>query len=199
MKGIILQRSNYTYEGDIVDDMAHGKGVFQYANGDTYRGECQFGKPDGYGVYTYKNDSTYTGFFSYGKFNGIGTYEDAKNVYKGTWRFDNKHGTFHCTKKSTHTTYLQKWLKNRMIEGYKTQYIRPEALQTTKKHPHRALKLQRPYNGKERQCMGCYNAPTNATSVDCGHVMMCYECLCKCDRCPMCRAPINRILKLFIS
>ena len=198
MKGVIVH-NDYTYEGDIVDDLAHGYGTFRYNNGDVYTGECLYNKSDGFGVYLYKNGSSYTGFFSFGKFNGIGTYEDSKNTYKGTWRFNYKHGSFYCTKKSDHITYSQKWIKNNMIEGHSIHYIQPNALKTTKKHPGKSQQLQRPYNGKDRRCMACCTAPTNATNTKCGHVVMCFDCLHKCDVCPVCRAPVISILKLFVS
>ena len=201
MKGIILLDHNYTYEGDIVDKDPHGKGIFNFTNGDRYVGECKFGKPDGFGKYTYKTGSTYTGFFSYGKINGIGTYEDNKNIYKGTWRGDKKHGLFYRTsKKGDYVTYLQKWKKNRLIEFDKIQYIRPEALQTIKKNPAKQeKKYQIRFKGNTKECMICLSKPASSTNDKCGHVVVCGECLKKCNQCPICRCPIGNIIELFIS
>lgn len=197
--GMINLMSNYTYTGDIVDNMPHGRGVFHYQNGDVYRGECYYGRLDGFGVYNYKNGGKYQGFFSNGKINGIGTYTDARNVYKGTWRLDKKHGMFYCTRLDEPVTYRQKWINGKLVEGVRAQYVEPCFLQTVKQHPRRTVR-RAPYNGKnDRRCLACCAAPTNATSAQCGHVVMCYECLGRCDLCPICRVPIVDRIQLFIS
>jgi hypothetical protein len=199
MHGIILLKHNYTYEGDIVDGESHGTGHFQYANGDKYRGSCRHDKLDGFGIYTYRSGSNYTGFFSYGKLHGVGTYEDANNIYKGTWRSDKKHGVFHRTNKERHVTYLQKWIKGRLKTKTIIQYIQPLALITTKTNPNKMPKTyQISYKGNNKQCIGCENNSTNCANDGCGHVVMCVECLSKCDTCPICRCPIGNIVKLFI-
>jgi hypothetical protein len=200
MNGIILLKSNYTYEGNIIDNEAHGKGVFQYANGDKYCGECKFGKLDGFGKYYYKSKAQYTGFFSFGKIHGVGTYEDSINIYKGTWRNDKKHGMFYRTIKNIFKTFIQKWNKGRLVKSEPCQYIQPDALQTTKDNPiRRVKKYQITYKGTEKKCMGCYDLSCNTVNDICGHVVMCYKCLSKCERCPICRAPINKLIRLFIS
>ena len=200
MNGIILENSNYTYEGNIINNEAHGKGVFYYTNGDKYIGECKFGKLDGFGEYHYKSGSIYTGFFSFGKIHGIGTYEDSTNIYKGSWRNDKKHGMFFRTQKIRNETYLQKWNKGKLISFTKTQYIQPEALRTARENPlKQPKKYQITYKGNEKKCIGCYDKPTNSTNDVCGHVAMCHDCLSKCDRCPICRAPIGNIIRLYIS
>lgn len=200
MSGIILAGSNYTYEGNIINNEAHGKGTFYYANGDKYIGECKFGKLDGFGIYYYKNESKYTGFFSVGKLHGIGTYEDSLNIYKGTWRNDKKHGMFYRTQKNTYSTFIQKWIRGKLITSNKTQYIRPDALQTIKNNPiNKPKKYQITYKGHEKKCMACIENHINATNTACGHVVMCFDCLNKCESCPICRSPIEQIIRLFIS
>jgi hypothetical protein len=199
MRGIILLKSNYTYEGEIVNNDPHGKGIFYYSNGDKYIGMCKFGKLDGFGNYIYKTGAKYTGFFSYGRLHGIGTFEDTKNIYKGSWRGDKKHGMFYRTNKVEYITYLQKWLKGKLSSGEKIQYIQPDALVTTKINPiKKEKKYQISFKGVDRKCLGCYDKPTNSVNDVCGHVSMCVDCLSKCDRCPICRAPIRNIIKLYI-
>jgi hypothetical protein len=199
MKGIILLQDNYSYEGDIQDDLPHGHGVFNYSNGDIYIGKCLYGKPDGYGKYIYKNGATYTGFFSYGKNNGVGTFEDKKNIYKGNWRFDKKHGMFYKTNKLTMISNYQKWLKNRLVENRNIPYVEPKYLQTTKKHPRKTPALRKlTYKGTGKKCMVCIENPVDATNTSCGHIVLCYQCFSKCDRCPICRIPIEKIIKLYI-
>jgi hypothetical protein len=200
MNGVILLKSNYTYEGNIIDDDAHGKGIFYYANGDKFVGECKFGKLDGFGTYYYKSGAKYVGFFSFGKIHGVGTFEDDINIYKGTWRNDRKHGLFYRTIKSTETTFMQKWNKGRLVSSTVCQYIQPIALQTTKVNPSKSpKKFQITYKGNEKKCMACCEKPCNCTNEACGHVIMCYDCLNKCQRCPICRVTINKIIRLFIS
>ena len=200
MKGIILLKSNYTYEGDIMDGDPHGIGKFEYANGDRYNGACKYGRPDGFGLYTYRSSATYKGFFSYGKIHGVGTFEDVRNIYKGHWRGDKKHGMFYRTNKIDRITYLQKWIKGKLINGKPIQFIQPIALTTTKTNPLKTpKKYQISYKGDNKQCIGCCNNSTNATNSGCGHVVMCTECLSRCKQCPICRAPIVDVIKLFIS
>lgn len=200
MNGIIILTENYTYEGKIVNKYPHGHGTFQYANGDKYIGNCHIGKPDGYGIYYFSNNSKYTGFFSNGKINGIGTFNDNINVYKGTWRNDKKHGSFYKTIIAKHQTWKQLWMKDKLIATEPTQYLQPSALNTTKVNPIKSPKVyQTSFKGVEKVCMACMERPTNAANTRCGHVVMCYDCLSKCTRCPICRSPIHHILKLFVS
>lgn len=200
MNGIILSENNYTYEGTIINNEAHGKGTYLYKNGDKYIGECKYGKPDGFGKYLYKSGSMYLGYFSYGKIHGVGTYEDTNNISKGSWRSDKKHGLFYKTKKDLCKTFMQKWNRGKLIISEEVQYIQPSALITTKQNPKNIpKKYQITYKGVDKKCMACCDKPTNAINDVCGHVTMCYECLCRCDKCPICRAPIRKIIRLFIS
>lgn len=200
MNGLILLNANYTYEGNIANGEAHGKGMFNYVNGDRFVGECKYGKHDGFGKYYYKSGAVYTGFFSFGKLHGVGTFEDETNIYKGSWRGDRKHGMFYRTKKHAFETELQKWRKGKLVQTESVQYIQPAALQTIKENPLRfAKKYQITYKGNEKKCIGCCAKCANSTNDGCGHVVMCDECLGKCDRCPICRAPIGKLIRLFIS
>lgn len=200
MTGVVISNSNYTYEGCISYNLPHGKGTFHYANGDRYVGQCKYGKADGFGMYYFNKHGTYVGFFSYGKIDGVGTYSDSINVYKGTWRRDKKHGSFYKTEKLTNTTYKQLWLNGKLITSEKTQYIQPDALQTIKINPITGpKKYQVAYRAQEKKCIACLEKHAYATNVECGHVAMCYECLEKCDKCPICRTDMGRIIKLYVS
>ncbi len=198
MKGLIVSHDNYTYTGEIKDNQPHGYGQFHYANGDIYLGQCKFGSLDGYGVYTYSK-SHYTGFYSNNKRHGIGTYEDEVNIFKGSWRNGHKHGDFYQTKKSTYSTWVQKWHKGRLITNKSIQYIRPELLYTNLENPKTQKPKQKIYRGVEKKCIGCCEKPTNAVNDACGHVVMCFDCWSRCDACPICRSPIKNIIKLYIS
>lgn len=198
--GVIINENNYTYEGEIHNGIEHGYGTFIYSNGDKYIGEILFGKLDGYGIYYYKSGAKYTGFFSYNRRHGIGTFEDENNIYKGQWRNDKKHGMFFRTKKNCEITFEQKWYNGNQVSSNKVSYIQPSALITHKSNPkNKPKKYQITYKGVEKKCIGCYDKPTNSTNTACGHVAMCYDCLKKCDKCPICRCEIKFILKLFVS
>ena len=200
MAGIIISNSNYTYDGGISYNQPHGKGTFTYNNGDRYVGQCKYGKADGFGTYYFKDYGTYIGFFSFGKIDGVGTYSDNTNVYKGTWRRDKKHGAFYKTHKPTNETFKQLWLNGKLVSSDQTQYIQPDALQTVKINPiTKPKKYQVGYRAQEKKCIACLDNRAFATNVACGHIAMCYECLVKCDKCPICRTNINQIIKLYVS
>jgi len=200
MKGIIFLPGNYTYEGDIVRGEPHGFGVFKYVNGHRYTGECMLGKYDGFGVYEYDAFTRYTGYFSLGKFHGLGTYETQNIIVKGPWRDDKRHGYMTWTNKLKMQTIGQLWVKGRLIDEESIGYIQPEALVTTKQNPtgHKS-RQQQGFHGTEKKCIGCMENSVNATNAACGHVCMCYDCLAKCETCPICRARIEKIIKLFVS
>ena len=198
--GYVFSTANFTYEGYMLNDEPHGKGVFNYSNGDKYVGECRFGKHDGYGTYYFNDGSIYAGFSTIGKCNGIGTYENASKIFKGSWRDGKKHGVFIKTNKIRCVTYQQLWLKDKKISQTQIQYIQPAALQTVKENPFRKPKIyQTSYKGRDKCCITCMENPTNAVNSKCGHVALCYDCLNKCDRCPICRCNIENIIKLFAS
>jgi hypothetical protein len=204
MNGFIIYTNNYNYEGNILNNLPHGKGIFYYSNGDKYFGECKIGKPDGFGKYFYNNGDIYKGFFSNGKMNGIGTYESYKYVYKGQWREDKKSGNFIKTNKHKNTTYVQRWVDNIKVENKLIQYIQPNALDTYKYNPiYKNKKYQKKYRNTEKnvekKCVACFINSMNATNISCGHISMCYECLSKCDKCPICRINITNIIKLYVS
>ena len=59
------------YEGDFLNSLKHGKGIFRYKNGDSYNGDWLNDKRHGKGTYFHK---------------------DAEYYYKGEWKDDQKHG-----------------------------------------------------------------------------------------------------------
>ena len=48
---------------------------------------------------------------------------------------------------------------------------------------------------KEHECMICMDRPKNTVLVPCGHCL-CSSCVLRVERCPMCRAQIERTIKL---
>ena len=62
------------YEGDFVDNVKEGKGIYYFSNGDKYEGEFFEDEKDGYGIYYYKNGEKYEGEFKENKKDGHGIY-----------------------------------------------------------------------------------------------------------------------------
>ena len=202
MRGVIILRDNYVYEGDITGNVQHGAGKIVYVNNDTYEGKFTYGKFDGYGKYTYNDGSSYTGYFSYGMYTGNGTYEDKNIVLCGEWRNDFKHGVFFKTKKKEYKSTRQLWVDNICITEDSIQYMTPEVLQTPKsKCSNKCLTNLNNNDTKlhEKKCITCLENIADSANNLCGHICMCYSCLLKVDECPICRCPINLVLKLYVS
>ena len=51
------------YDGEWVDGNAHGKGVYNYADGSYYDGSWAEGKMNGKGIFVYANGNKYVGDF----------------------------------------------------------------------------------------------------------------------------------------
>jgi hypothetical protein len=89
------------YQGNFVDGMYQGFGVFDWDNGNRYEGEWKMNLMDGKGVMTYKNKDEYEGDFCEGMKDGYGKFTDARSlmVYKGPWKYGKQHGVGNlCTK-----------------------------------------------------------------------------------------------------
>lgn len=54
------------YEGDFVNGLPDGRGLYVYANGDRYEGQFRNGVPNGRGTFIFKDDARYTGVFQDG-------------------------------------------------------------------------------------------------------------------------------------
>ena len=196
---VLISDGIYMYIGDVAHNMPHGKGIFYFKNGNKYVGECRYGKPDGYGLYIYPSGNKYHGFYSYGQRNGIGTYENKHYIYKGIWRNGKKHGVFYNTKKGINT-YKQEWINGKCVDSTQVQYIQPIALETIKCNPKfKRKEYQVLYKNNNKKCIGCYEKPMSATNTACGHVVMCFECLSRCEECPICRCSFEKIIRLYIS
>ena len=89
-------KSGSFYEGDIVDDMFEGEGIFHFHNGDSYKGKFKNDKFNGVGEYSFKSGNIYRGLFADDKFNGIGTliYSDG-TIEKGKFHQDKRVGKFY--------------------------------------------------------------------------------------------------------
>ena len=61
-----------TYQGNILNDVPHGKGAYTMLDGRFYDGDFLKGREDGFGKYVFKNGDEYVGEWKEGKRNGMG-------------------------------------------------------------------------------------------------------------------------------
>ena len=88
-----MKSVNEGYQGDMLNDKKHGRGIFRFASGDTYEGDYQNDKQHGKGVYRYADGSTYEGDYQDGKKHGRGMFRFVSgSTYEGDWKDDNMHG-----------------------------------------------------------------------------------------------------------
>ena len=81
------------FEGEWVDDKAHGFGTFVWRSGNKYEGQWLDNRITGTGTLTYASSDRYEGEFRSGRFHGRGvyTYSDG-DVYDGEWQEDLRSG-----------------------------------------------------------------------------------------------------------
>jgi len=101
--GFIMQKekSEYEYEGYVVNNLKEGKGKLTFANGNVYEGEFKDDMRNGYGKFTFANGNVYEGEFKDDMRHGKGTiyckeiYDDGEvyeEIYEGYWENDMKNG-----------------------------------------------------------------------------------------------------------
>jgi hypothetical protein len=76
-----------TYNGDWVDDIMEGSGVYRFTTGDVYEGHLHHGEISGQGKMTYVDGSTFEGKWHYGRWSGRGVAVDAHGIQtEGMWK-----------------------------------------------------------------------------------------------------------------
>jgi len=89
--GKLVYPDGSVYEGELVQNIKHGKGMWRSSRGAYYSGSWENGKTHGSGVLTYPNGTTYTGEFRHGQKHGKGVItSNGKCIAKGTWVNDVK-------------------------------------------------------------------------------------------------------------
>lgn len=83
-----------SYEGELLNGVPHGYGVFHHSAGYLYEGEWQNGRWHGYGALSNENDRVFfAGQFVNGAANGQGTYFHLSGAtYSGRWKDNKCHG-----------------------------------------------------------------------------------------------------------
>lgn len=81
------------YEGQMLHEQMHGRGIFTCAQGYVYTGEFRHGKPNGLGKLVYDNGDKYEGSFINDMLHGHGIYSYANgDCYRGEFMNDLPHG-----------------------------------------------------------------------------------------------------------
>ena len=62
------------YEGEYINGLKEGSGIYNYSNGDKYIGIFVKNEKNGFGIYYYNNGDKYEGLFSHNEKNGKGIY-----------------------------------------------------------------------------------------------------------------------------
>lgn len=73
-KVLLIYANGDRYDGDFINGMFHGKGVFTWAKGDRYEGDFFLNRRTGHGIYLWPSGESYEGDFVDGKLNGWGIY-----------------------------------------------------------------------------------------------------------------------------
>tara|TARA_B100001123_G_C15138369_1_gene958426 strand:- start:33 stop:704 length:672 start_codon:yes stop_codon:yes gene_type:complete len=81
------------YEGQMFQDLMHGRGIFTSSQGYIYTGDFKYGKPNGLGKLVYDNGDKYEGSFLDDRLHGQGKYSYANgDSYQGEFQNDLPHG-----------------------------------------------------------------------------------------------------------
>ena len=82
------------YEGEVVDDLRTGQGIYVWADGHRYEGQFEANRMHGQGVYFWPDGRTYTGSFVTDRREGRGVLRWPNgDVYEGEFRDNKMHGT----------------------------------------------------------------------------------------------------------
>ena len=81
------------YEGQMLQEQMHGRGIFTCTQGYVYTGEFKYGKPNGIGKLVCNNGDKYEGSFLNDMLHGEGIYSYANgDCYRGEFMNDLPHG-----------------------------------------------------------------------------------------------------------
>ncbi len=108
-----VDKSSFSYWGEMKNDLPDGHGRSEYKNGNKYEGEWTNGMLDGHGEYIYANGNVYTGYFKNNYLNGIGKMKyQGGDEYEGNWSFGIIQGKGVC-KYANGNSYDGYWINNK--------------------------------------------------------------------------------------
>ena len=81
-RGIFCFTNGNIYEGEVYDAVPQGKGIMKYADGTVYEGDVDCGIPHGTGKMTFANGDIYEGEWKDGAYHGKGRYMWKDGTYK---------------------------------------------------------------------------------------------------------------------
>ena len=81
-RGIFCFTNGNIYEGEVYDAVPQGKGIMKYADGTVYEGDVDCGIPHGTGKMTFANGDVYEGEWKDGAYHGKGRYMWKDGTYK---------------------------------------------------------------------------------------------------------------------
>jgi uncharacterized caspase-like protein len=83
----------FKYQGEFLEGLKHGNGMYVWDNGDRYDGTFAQDKPDGHGKYHFANGDSYEGDVKAGVIAGRGTYSTkGGDMFEGSFSSGKPHG-----------------------------------------------------------------------------------------------------------
>eukprot|EP00913_Durusdinium_trenchii_P009282 g8721.t1 len=96
-RGRFVHANGDVYEGQWLDDKAHGSGKFLHSDGSSYIGDWSEDMKSGQGLETWADGSTFKGEYRDGKKHGHGVFTSSDNSsYSGQFVNDSMHGEERC-------------------------------------------------------------------------------------------------------
>lgn len=140
--------------------------------------DLSYGRAHGHGTTVNLAGDHYVGNFTAGSKAGAGTMAYANgDTYEGDWKTDEPNG------------------QGKMVYA-KTGNVYTGGFKKRKRHGHGTFVLK--VADEDMQlCKICYESEMNACFNSCGHVVACDECARQVDICPVCRAAVRSVVRMW--
>jgi hypothetical protein len=150
-----------------------------YFGGPYINAQLHHGLISGQGVKVATNGDLYRGMFRNGLIHGEGTmlYAGSNDVYTGSWLAERRFGQGKMVYGKTGNVYVGEWRDGRRHGSGTMSY----------KQADEELQM----------CHICYSNEIDALFYRCGHILACEVCARQCSECPICRRPVDAVVKIF--